>query len=172
MKSNIFFILSLTIVAKAFSQTPKSNIVNLSLPNQVFSLTRNQAASIIHTNFKRSSIPLNRDNYYQLGGLIISFWDVEENPGFETALTDTQSGIIGMLKRNQDTINFSKIIKINEMQFLVYEYQKDNEVHLWFQTEFHNNKHFGGVIEFKKPDEEKAQQVLQELLQSIHFKEQ
>jgi len=54
---------------------------------------------------------------------------------------------------------------------LIYEYQKEDEVYLRFQTDFKKNKNFGGIIQFKTSDEEKAQKALKELLQSVNFKD-
>jgi hypothetical protein len=165
------FLICISISLHGVCQTPNSKIVNASMPVGTTALTKEQAAHLLHANFRRPSMPLNKDNYYRSDGLIVSFWDVEENPGFEKSLEDLRSGIIGLLKENKDSVNFSKIIKVNEMNFLVYEYQKDGEVHLWFQTDFRNNKHFGGVIEFKETDEEKAHEYLDKFLKNVHFKD-
>jgi hypothetical protein len=155
---------------RSLCQHPQSNIVSINVPQDAISLSKEEAARTIHANFKRSSIPLGKENYYKVDGIIVSFWDHEENAIHENTLEEIRSGMLGILKRTHDTVNISKIIKINDMQFLVYEFQNENEVHLVFQTDYYKNANFGGMIEFKKPDEEKAQKILQELLQSIHFK--
>jgi len=174
MKNITFFTICLFFSIHAIGQIPKSDVVSLSVPNGARSLTKEQLSKIVHNNFKRSGVPLNMENYYQLDGLIISFWDHEENvsPEFQRSLEEIKSGMLGILKQNNDTVNFSKIITINSIQFLVYEYQKEDEVYLRFQTGFKNNKNFGGIIQFKKPDEAKANKALQDLLQSIRFKDQ
>jgi len=172
MKNIIFLMLCLFLSIKVLGQTPKSDVVSVSVPNGAISLTRDQLSKVVRVNFKRSGIPLDVQNYFQLDGLIISFWDYETGVGPESqrSLEEIKLGILGIMRYTPDTVNFSKIITVNNIQFLVYEYQRKNEVYLRFQTGYRNYKSFGGIIQFKKPDEEKAQNALQNLLQSIHFK--
>lgn len=67
---------------------------------------------------------------------------------------------------------FSKIIAINNIRFLVYEYQRGDDLNLRFQSDFDRNRNsVNGLIQFKKPDEQKAQKALDDLLHTIHFKE-
>jgi hypothetical protein len=173
MKNIVFLIIGLLISSQLIGQTPKSDVVSVRLPHGATSLTKEQLSKVAHNNFKRSGVPLDVENYYQLDGLIISFWDIEVNPDFNRSLEEIRSGMVAILKRNNDTVNFSKIITVNNIQFLEYEYQKDDEVYLRFQSEFNkNHKNICGIIQFKKPDQDKAHKALQDLLQSIHFKDQ
>jgi hypothetical protein len=169
---NLFLIACLFFNIGAWGQVPKSDVVSASLPKGAISLRKEQVSKIVHDNFKRSSIPLDVENYYQLDGIVMSFWDDEVNPEFKRSLEDIQLGMLGIFKRNNDVVNFSKIISVNNIRFLVYEYQIDDEVNLCFQSDFNkHNKHIGGIVQFKKPDEDKGQKVLQGLLQSMHFKD-
>jgi alpha-amylase/alpha-mannosidase (GH57 family) len=171
MRNVVLFKVALLFSIYAIGQSPKSNVVSISAPAGAIQLTKEQASELIHANFKQSSIPLDKENYYQLNGIIMSFWDIEQDTEYKRSLEEIRSGMLGVLKYAHDTVNFSKIITVNNSQFLVYEYQKDDEVYLWFQTDFKNNKKSGGTLQFKKPDEAKAERALQDLLQSIHFKE-
>jgi hypothetical protein len=173
MKNAFFLVFSLFLSTSVIAQAPKSKVVSISVPNDAISLTKEQASKVIHANFKRSGIPMDVENYYQLNGYVISFWDREEDPSPESqkSLEEIKLAILHIMKNTPDTVNFGKIITVNNIPFFVYEYQRENEVSLRFQTGYRNNKTFGGIIQFKKPDEEKAQKTLQELLESIHFKE-
>jgi len=67
---------------------------------------------------------------------------------------------------------FSKIITVNNIRFLIYEYQRNEEFYLRFQSELDRNRNnISGLIRFEKADEHKAQTALNDLLQTIHFKE-
>jgi ABC-type antimicrobial peptide transport system permease subunit len=172
MRKVILLITALFFSICAIGQAPKSKVVSINVPAGAVQLTKEQAAEVIHANFKQTSIPLDKENYYQLNGLVMSFWDDEVNPEFNRSLEDIRSGILGVFHYNHDVVNFAKIILVNNVHFLIYEFQKDDGVVLRFQSEFtKSNKGVLGIIEFKKPDEEKAQKALQDLLQSIHFKE-
>jgi len=126
-----------------------------------------------HTSRSRAYL-INKENYYKLDGVLISFWDLSVNPEFKKTLQASQSEMLGYLARNKEnTVNFSKIITVNNIQFLVCQYQKQNEVYLWFKSDFNkDNKDICGIIQFKKPDEDKAEKALKDLLQSMHFKDQ
>jgi hypothetical protein len=150
----------------------KSDVVNVILPHGTSVIEKGNIERTVHTNFKRTSIPFDKENYFQSDGLIISFWDDKVNPEFNRKLDDIQPGILAVLKYNHDQVNFSKIITVNGMRFLIYEYEKDNEVDLRFQSEFDkNNRDVLGVIQFKKPNEERGQQYLQQLLQNMYHKD-
>ncbi len=154
-------------------QAPTSEVVSANMPKGATKLSREQLTNYVHNNFKQSALPLEKENLYQLDGLIISFWDLSVNPEFKKSLQASQSEMLAVLKRNsENTINYSKIITVNNIQYLVYQYQKNDEVFLRFQSEFNkNNKNICGLIQFKKPDEDKAQKALQTFLESVHFKE-
>jgi hypothetical protein len=154
-------------------QNPSSEVVSATMPIGTKHLTKAKVLDYVHKNYKRSQISVDRKNIYQLDGLLISFWDLSINPEFKKSLQDSQSEMLGLLKRNpENVINYYKIITVNNIQFLIYEYQKQDEVFLRFQSEYDkNNKDICGLIQFKTPDEAKAQKALNDLLQTVHFKE-
>jgi len=80
--------------------------------------------------------------------------------------------MLGYLRIDHDNIiDYSKIIAVNNIQFLICQYEKDGEAFLWFKSDYdRDNKNISGVIQFKKPDEDKAQKALQTFLGSVHFK--
>jgi hypothetical protein len=155
---------------------PSSNVISASLPTGAVQLTKDQTVSVLHKNFKHYKIPIDNthlkvDNYYQLDGIVFSFWDFETDPQFKRSLEEISSGVGAILKRNNDTVSFNKIVIINNIKFLEYEFSEGNEISLWFQSDV--NKHYQnivGVIQLKKGDEEKAQRFLDSFLNSVHFK--
>jgi hypothetical protein len=168
------FILGFFFSFYAMGQQPTSSeVVNAVMPKGATKLTGEQLSNYVCKNYIRPGIPLDKENTYQLDGLLISFWDLSVKPEFKKSLQDSQSEILAILKRNdENVINYSKIIAVNNIQFLVYEYQKSDEVYLWFRSDFNkNNENIIGTIQFKKPDEDKAQKALQTFLQTVHFKE-
>jgi hypothetical protein len=176
MKKAFFSIIGLLFGLTGICQIPKSEVVNATLPQGTKSLTKEQTSTILRNNFKRNEVPtdnksLNIQNYYQMNGLIIAFWDDEVNPPFNRSLEEISSGMTGIFKYNHDTVNFNRIITLNNVKYLEYEIQKEDEAYLWFQSEVNkNNKSICGVIQFKKQDETKAEKYLDDLLKSVHFK--
>ena len=131
MKKITFLIFGLCWSFKAISQQiPSSEVLTASMPPGSKLLTQDQLVKFTRKNFTRTPIPADKKNIYQLDGIIISFWDIEQDTEYKRSLEEIRSGMLGVLKYAHDTVNFSKIITINNSQFLVYEYQKEDEVYL------------------------------------------
>lgn len=172
MKKTIFLIGSLFFSLLAVGQAPASNVVIATMPKGATKLQGQQLSKFVHDNYKGLGIPLDKENTYKVDGILISFWDLYVNPGFKKSLQASQAEMLGIRRLNKDTVNFSKIISVNNIHFLVYEYQKSNEVFLRFQSEFNkNNKNICGIVQFKKPDEVNAHKALDDFLSTVHFRE-
>jgi len=173
MKKILFLIAGLFLSLYAVGQVPSSNVVIATMPKGATKLTRDHLLNIVHNDYKRSSIPLDKENTYQLDGVLISFWDLSVNPEFKKSLKASQSEMLEYLGRNKENVvNYSKIISVNNIQYLVCEYQNNDEVYLWFKSDYNKkNKDINGVVQFKKPDEEKAHKALNDFLSTVHFKE-
>lgn len=173
MKKIFLLIQSVLFCSLALCQpSPSSDVVTATMPAGSRLMSKKEVIDFTK-NYKRSQISPDRKNIYQSDGLIISFWDLSVNPGFKKSLEASRSEMLAVFKLDKEAvINFSKIIDINNIHFLVYEYQKGDEVFLRFQSEFNkSDKNICGIIQCKKPDEDKAQKALSELLNSVHFKE-
>jgi hypothetical protein len=173
MKNIVFLIIGSFCSLYAIGQTPASTVVDITIPKGASRLSHEQLTKYISNNFKRSGVPLNKENTYQLNGMIISFWDLSVNPKFKKSLKATQTEMLSTLKLVDNLIIInSQIITVNNVRFLEYEYQIEDEVYLRFQSAYNkNNKNICGIIQFKKPDEAKAHKALDDFLSTVHFKE-
>ena len=166
-------LLCLFLSTYTVAQTISSEVVNASIPKGAKHISTEELSNYLKSNYKYSQISFNRANVFKMGRLIISFWDLSVNPVSKKSLEDSQLEILGYLKYNpENVINFSKIETINNIRFLIYQYQKGDETFLRFQSEFNSkNRNICGIVQFKKPDENDAHAALKELLESVHFKE-
>jgi len=174
MRKIIFFIAGLFFTQYVIAQqAPSSEVVTAVMPKGAIKLTQDQLVRFTSKNYKSSAMPLNKENTYQLDGILISFWDLRVNQEFKKSLPASQKEILEVLRLNDfNKVNYSKIITVNNKQFLVYDYEIEDECYLRFQSEFNKqNKNICGLIQYKKPDEAKAEEALQTFLQSVHFKE-
>jgi hypothetical protein len=175
-KKVVFSIIGLLFSFVGICQVPNSQVIDATLPKGTVSLSKEQASTMLHNNFKRYEVPTNSKyldikNYYQMDGLLVAFWDDEVNPQFKRSLETIRSGIMGVFRYTHDTVNFSKIITLNNINFLEYEFKKEDEVYLWFQSDVNkNDKNICGVIQFKKGNEDKAQKYLDDFLGTVRFK--
>lgn len=77
--------------------------------------------------------------------------------------------ILGQIKGT--VVDSSNIIIVNNIRFSVIKYHDNDNMDIRFRSE--HNKGGGlinGFIEYKKTDESEANQYLQDLLRSMHFK--
>lgn len=174
MKKVTLIIICTLLGLRTIAQIPKSRVVDAAMPNGAIRLTNEQLKDYIRNNYKKSGVPLDKDNVYQIDGVIISFWDLHVNPQFKKSLEASQKEILGYLKwTDHNNVNFSKIITVKGVRYLEYEYQKYDEVFLRFQSEFDsNNDNICGIVQCKEPDRQKAEETLDNFLQTVHFKVQ
>jgi hypothetical protein len=176
MKYVLIFLICSVLSARSFGQPPKSIVLDATMPRGSLAINKDQAASFLRENFKGHEIPIdnkyiNNVNYYRQDGIIISFWDVETDIHDKKSLEDKGAGIMGLFRRYNDTVIFHRIVTVNNIKFFEYEYQIGGEIYLRFQSDANTkNQTVCGLIQCKKPDEAEAQSYLQELLQSMHFK--
>ncbi|HTD98563.1 MAG TPA: hypothetical protein VK668_04730 [Mucilaginibacter sp.] len=172
MKRIIFLIAGLVFSISCMSQQPNlSSVVSIKLPDKAEKLNRTQSSSYLKENFKKSKVPLDKENIYIKDGVIISFWDLSVSGDNKRSLQNSKAELLEVLKIDKNLkVNEANIITINHNQFLVINYQEGDEVYLRFYSDYKNNKNISGLIQFKKPDEDKAKGLLDTLLKTIQFK--
>lgn len=175
MKKIVFLIIGMIIsFTVKGQQDPESDVVSVKMPSGAKSITKTQLLEFTRSKYKNhvTMVPPEKKNIYLLDGILISFWDIGVNPEFKKSLESTQQEILGMYKRFGDTVLYSKIVTINTARFLIYNYHVKDSYAIRFQSDFNkNNKNICGIIQFRKEDEAKAQQALQDFLNTVQFKE-
>jgi hypothetical protein len=143
------------------------------MPKGAVKLSRDQVKSFLGKDDQYGNIPFDRENYYKLDGMIISFRDLNFSRDFTKPLKATEAEMLeGLRLVKENVLDYSKIITVNGIQFLVYQYENGDNLFLRFRSDYDkDNRNIVGVIQFKKPDEEKAQKALQTFLSTVHFKE-
>ncbi len=162
------------VYAKA--QDTVSNIVSITLPKKTEKISKSAYFDHLHRNYKNYNTGDEKvDGFfrktYKIDNILIKFYDADRSYDPKKTLVKFQNQFLEMMKWGGITVNFSKIITVNNIQFLVYEHQIDDEMTINFISETKNNKCITGELKFKKADDEKAQQILDKLLKSMHYKE-
>jgi len=178
MKKISFLVVAIIFGHLTRAQEPISDVVTLTLPAKAKILTKDQFLTYEHYAFKYSrSKAFENDNrfytnLYSIYGILTRFFDLNVSPDDNRTLEQLQQEMAKrIMNRNVNmVINYSKIITINDIPFLICEYQTADEVFLRFMSYKNNNKLITGVFEFKKPNEELAQKLLDNMLNSMHFK--
>ncbi len=171
MKKIITLTIGLFFSFYVSAQEVSTDVFVAATPAGSTKLTGDALSKYLHSNFKITLVPSNYETTYLAGGVIICFWDLKADPAYKKTLEEVQIRMDAFLKKNNTFVN-SGIQTANNIRFLVWEYHNDDEVYIRFMSEYNNNNQsMDGIIQFKKPDEDKAQQALKDLLASMHFKE-
>jgi hypothetical protein len=171
MKKTIILIIGLFVSLYAVAQEVSTNVFVAATPAGSTKLTGDELKKYLHANFKVTLVPSGYETTYVADSIIICFWDLKADPAYKKTLEEIQTRMDNSKKKNGTFIS-SGIETINDVRFLVWEYHNDDEVYINFRSGYNNNNQLmSGIIQFKKPDEDKAQQYLKDLLASMHFKE-
>jgi|GEM_PF-3444296 len=126
----------------AFGQAPSKETFGATAPKQAIKIDKEHLVTILHQSRRQSTVPTDNENTYQLDGLLISYWGLSVNADYHKTLEESQSEILGYLKGDKENnkVN-SKIIAVNNIKFLIYEYQRNDQFYLRFKSEFDKNYH-------------------------------
>jgi hypothetical protein len=176
MKNFIFLILILLITQVGLCKQSIGNPFNLTLPDKSYEISKSDYVSQLTSGWKNPMLPkdtsqIQNDHIYKMGNLYLSFIERVNDPILEKDLNGSKGETIDLLKMDKSiAVNYFKIVSVNKIQYLVYEYHDGDEVWLRFRSEYHNDHIILGFIEFKEAGESKAQKQLSKFLNGISLK--
>lgn len=172
MKKLTLFTIGLLFSLCALGQEVSTDIFTATAPAGATKLTGQPLADYVHANYKKTLLPSNQENTYLADGVIVCFWGLPGGPVKSKPLEEMQARMVAVLQRN-NTVNYARIETINNIRFLIYEFESDGEAYISYRSEPNSKEQtLNGTIQFKTADKEKARQDLKDLLTSMHFKEQ
>lgn len=155
----------------ALGQEVSTDIFTATAPVGATKLTGQPLADYVHTNYKKSLLPSNQENTYLADGVIICFWALPAGTIKSKPLEEMQTRMVAVLQRN-NMVNYARIDTINNIRFLIYEFESDGEVRISYRSDPNSKEQtLNGTLQFKTADKDKARQDLKELLAGMHFKE-
>jgi hypothetical protein len=174
MKNKILLFL---FVFQCFSASCQKNVLKSNaiviIPQNAQKLSSTQLSDYVKTNFKdyKPPIPLNSEHAYKINNVFLSYWDVNESSEqFKKPLKAVQSEALeGMSWNKAYVVNSSKIITVNNIQFLIINYQRGNDAFIKFDSEYKNLTCLNGIIQFTKGNETEANQVLNDFLKTVNI---
>ncbi|MEP6613216.1 MAG: hypothetical protein ABJA76_15055 [Mucilaginibacter sp.] len=156
----------------ALGQQVSTDIFTATAPAGATKLTGQPLADYLRANYKKTLVPSNQENTYLADGVIVCFWGLPGGPVKSKPLEEMQTRMVTVLQKN-NTVNYARIETINNIRFLIYEYESDGEVYIRYWSDPNSKgQNLSGITQFKTGDKEKARQDLKDLLTSMHFKEQ
>jgi len=181
MKNTLSLIISLLITITSFAQQKDtlSNVIRLKLPSTNENLTKESLKTYIKSHYKYSRIPSDSKNLYKIGNVLLSFKDLSFVPQFENqkkptlnAIKDDMSSLWTTSKYNKGiVVDESKIITVNRVQYAVINLHQDDEGLIQVYSDYDKkNRYISMTLQFKKNEEQKATQLLNDILKDITFK--
>jgi hypothetical protein len=149
-------------------------VMQLKLPKATQKLNEQQLMGLSHNGFSEKTISYFHDHIYKKDGLLIYYLNSSVSPKLKKSMENNQKMMVSLTNQESGSIvDNSKIITINNIRFSIIEYHNKDNWYLWFTSDYDKDlKFINGFIEYKKPDEAKAKQYLQDLLKDMHFKNQ
>jgi hypothetical protein len=150
----------------------QEEIMQLTLPKGAEKLNEKQLMAVSHDNFNENSAADFHAHIYKKDGILIYYHYFGVPKKMEKPLENTQMQMVYIIKHIPNTVvDKSKIIEVKGIRFLIIEYHENDNKYFKFISDFdQNSRQINGSIEYKEPDEDKARQYLQDLLQSLYFK--
>jgi hypothetical protein len=172
MKKLTLFTIGLLFSLCALGQEVSTDIFTATAPAGGTKLTGQSLADYVHANYKKTLLPSNQENTYLADGVIVCFWGLPGGPVKSKPLEEMQTRMVAVLQKH-NTVNYARIETINNIRFLIYEFESDGEAYISYRSEPNSKEQtLNGTIQFKTADKDKARQDLKNLLAGMHFKEQ
>ena len=114
-----------------------------------------------------------REHVYKRDNLLIYYWNCSNPSNFRKLSLEKKQKQMSSFNDviTNIIIDSSKIITVNNIRFFILESHLEENWSIQFISDYDkNDRYINGLIEFKKTDETKAVQYLQELLQNMHLK--
>ena len=175
-------VFSMFVLHSRGQQVALSDTVSIKLPPGIEKLGRDEFSSTIKSKFGQSAIALNsipnpherlyNKHYYKIGDIIVSLI-------YGKRPTPIQNDYLLKLKRSLDITNntpeknptyLSSIEKINENDVLIIYTVYDNIGYYRFYCNDTTNVFaLNGVLQFNTTEKDKAQTIMNDLLESVKF---
>jgi len=179
----VYIIICLLYTVHVFGQVPE--VMQMTFPKGTEQLNVQQLMNLSHWQKDKNGASDFQNHIYIKNGLLIYYLNLSSfaaYPERRHSLESNQKMMVALLsghselKTNISIIDDAKIITVNNIRFAILEYHErdfDKDVmYIRFTSDYDKNGGFiNGFIEYKKPDEAEAKLYLNDLLQSMHFKE-
>jgi hypothetical protein len=160
------------LVALCQKNVLKSNAIVI-IPQNAQKLSSTQLSDYVKTNFKdfKPPIPMNSEHAYKINNVLLSYWDVNESSEqFKKPLKAVQSEGLSLFNLTKAyTVNSSKIITVNNIQFSIINFQHGNDAFIKFDSEYKNLTCLNGIVQFTKGNETEANKVLNDFLKTVNI---
>lgn len=173
MKKLTIILLVLFNVSFSYGQEkPLDEVFTITLPKGTEKLTLQQFRDFGATKFSHTAEYFSDDLYYKNNGLGISFRNMSESKLGKTSLESQLKATPAYLKMNNAIkVIDSKIITVNSIKFLIIKYKEYTDNFIRITSDYDkNDRLLLGHIQYIDSDSTKADQFLQDLLNSMHFK--
>jgi len=146
-------------------------VMQLTLPKGTEKLDEEKLNNLSHNRFNEKTTSDFHDHIFKKDSLLIYYMNLSFPRILRKSLESNQIMMVSLLGQAKDTVDYSKIISVNNIRFLIIEYHDKNTMYIRFRSDYDKSGSLiNGFIECKKRHERQARHYLQDLLKGMHFK--
>jgi ethanolamine ammonia-lyase large subunit len=169
---NVLTIIVISISSFFCQDVPLSKVAVIDKPISAEKIERNDILAFGKRKFKNFYVSDNNNiNYFKVGNILVSFWDVLEDETNNRNIDVKRKEITAVIKLvSTNIIDETKLIENNKRLFAIIKYHNGDEYYFTFFSEYLNHKGISGQVQFKKQDLEKATAIFDKFVKGVKFK--
>jgi|SRR6185312_9490456 len=180
MKKTVFLMLSVIYsITTSAQQTQLSSSISINIPSDAQKLNKNEALAHARKKFNNDKIALlsvgqiRDDHVYKIRDILVSLNVSDAKLKVNnTYLSDLKKGFDALTKRGNATNYTSNLRKINNNNVLITNEIQGNVGYCYFYClNANHTREITGALHYSKEDAIEAEAILDQLLNSIKFKD-
>lgn len=151
-------------------QEPLSNIAIIKIPVKSSKLNKVDFLTYSNKNFKYSNFIKDVKHIYKTDNILIAFEDKDVSHHNFKSLSEMKDRMLSEGEEMQARGGTVEIIKIKNIEYLIFKQSKNKNYSYTFYSEANNKKYLEGSVIFKMEDKDKAEKIFFDLIKSVSFK--
>jgi hypothetical protein len=171
MKNISLLLIGLIYCLHALCQQGQSkSVIDTTITNGMEQLSEQSFTTISHQQFDRFSGTLIGYSYYRKDNMLFYYRNDASSRFDKFTLEVNMNQFVKSHKDAGHPVTRSEIITVNGIRFLIIAYAIQTDKFISYRSEDNNSGKFTyGYIQYKSQEENNAQQLLKDVLQTIHL---
>ncbi len=153
---------------------PLSKVANIELPQRSERISKNNIGINTKRKFKSTYAISQFDQIYKVDEILFAFKDYKTQKDDFRGLEDRKNDWLGAMYENNPNANKNveraEIIKVNKTKFLIMISLHDGDYYCSFISDKKGSGGISGSMQYKAVDKDKAEKLLNVILNHISFK--
>jgi len=147
-----------------------STIATMKVPIKSVKLSKADFLTYSNKNFKYAALIKNVKNIYKSEDILIAFEDKNVTQQQPMSLSEIKERILSEGEEMQARGGSVDIIKIKNIEYLIFKQNSNDNYFYTFYSEAKNKKYLEGSVVFRRIDKDRAEKIFFDFIRSISFK--